>query len=563
MTKALRSFVMRLRRAVLVLFVLLAGTAVLPHHRAAADDQAPPTEELRDETVPSRPPPDNRPPAAAAPDPGAITIFAAPAGLAIEDFLYDALVLEGTAREVCAGRLLPGSGWAYNEIVDRFGGSPGTLYSCRERYDAANDPDCNGTQVNPATNPNFFSGCWSNHARGRAIDILVGGSASSGYNRQRGLNIVNWLLAPDAQGNVNSIARRMGIQQILFADRCWNSDGDRGISNWTEMRACGIGHFDHVHLDLTLAGAEGDMTYWGAPLKPPAPKPDTQVFWDLPSAYRQAISWWNLRSTDEEGLALPPGYDRAVVGDWDSNGESGEIFLWDQQTGNYFVQEWSDGDSLNARMGTLGAGLDDIVAGDWDGDGEFDDMFLWDASLGRWNVFSWDNFEPTYRKRGTWTTAPDDFTAGDFDGDGRVNDMHVWDHTTGAWNIFSWRSFNPTYRSRGTFSTTLEELLVGDWSAGGEMDEAMVWDRNGGIWVLFSWSNFRYTRVGSGTWSVKWDVAAVGDYDTDGRTDDLFLYNAADGRWVMYSFHRNVIRKRLDGQWAAAYDVISVGPFNE
>jgi len=560
---------MCLRRAVLALVVLSAGVIMLPAAAAADDDDGTVVEETHDDAIPSRPPADTRPAAAAASGPAdataadEITILAAPVGFKIEDFWYDELELEGTAGEICVGGILDGTLWAFYEVVDRFGGLAGTIYACRERYDAANDPDCNGTVVDPSTNPSFFSTCWSNHARGRAFDVLVGGSAGSGYNTTRGLNIVNWLLATDAQGNVNSVARRMGVQQILFEDRCWNSDGDRGISSWSKMRECGIGHHDHVHVDMTLRGAAGTVSYWGGPLRPPAPKPDTQVFWDLASGYRQAISWWNLQTTDEEGLVLPAGYDRAVVGDWDSNGETGEIFLWDKETGNYFVQEWNGGDALNARMGNLGAGVDDIVAGDWDGDGEVDDMFLWDAELGRWNVFSWDNYEPTYRRRGTWTVAPDDFTAGDFDGDGRVDDMHVWDHTTGAWNVFSWNNFLPTYRGKGSFSRTFDELLVGDWSAGGEMDESVVWDRNGGQWILYTWEAFRLTRGDSGIWSVVWDIAAIGDYDTDGRTDDLFLYNNNDGRWVLYSFHRNVIEKRLTGDWGGAFDVISVGPFNE
>ncbi len=202
---------------------------------------------------------------------GSFTVLAAAPRPFIDDFKYDELVLEGTAREVCAGRLLTGSGWTFNEIVSRFGGTAGTMYYCRERWDTANDPACNGQNGNPVTNPNFHSTCWSNHARGRAIDVMVGRSGG-GYNTSRGLSIVNWLLARDANGNVNANARKLGIQQILFADRCWNSDGDRGIASWYAMRQCGIGHHDHVHLDLTINGANGNVSYWGA-----APEVDGQA----------------------------------------------------------------------------------------------------------------------------------------------------------------------------------------------------------------------------------------------------------------------------------------------
>ena len=254
-------------RPLLVLAVIASATVVSlsPRLVSADQDNAPGPDEHAEDVTPGTAPADTRPMfttlSAAAAD---SATNARVVGTPIEDFAYDELVLKGTAREVCAGRLLTGSGWVYNEITSRFGGTPGTMYYCRERWDAANDPDCNGTLVNPVTNPNFYSTCWSNHARGRAIDIMVG-QIAGGYNRTRGLSIVNWLLAKDANGNVNANARALGIQQILFDDRCWNSDGDRGIASWNAMRECGVGHHDHVHIDLTLRGAAGTVSYWGAP----------------------------------------------------------------------------------------------------------------------------------------------------------------------------------------------------------------------------------------------------------------------------------------------------------
>lgn len=166
-------------------------------------------------------------------------VTARPIPPVIEDFRYDKLKTEGTAREVCAGRLRNGTQATFNEVVRRFGGFAGSMYVCRERWDVATNPDCNGTVVNPAASPNFHSTCWSTHAEGRAWDLMVG-RVGSGYNRSRGIAVINWLLAPDSAGNVSARARRLGVQQILFADRCWNSDGDRGITTWHAMRECGI-----------------------------------------------------------------------------------------------------------------------------------------------------------------------------------------------------------------------------------------------------------------------------------------------------------------------------------
>ena len=183
------------------------------------------------------------------------------------------------AGNVCFGRLRQGTARAFVELQRRFGGSAGTLYACRERWNAAEEPDCNGTLVNPAANPRFYSTCWSNHAAGRALDLMS--------TKARGDAVVNWLLAPDANGNYSANARRLGVQQILWWDRCWNTDDDRGIVSAGRMRKCGIGHFDHVHVDLTFRGARGRTSYWGG--RPViAPKANGLVWWDQDTGRRMA-----------------------------------------------------------------------------------------------------------------------------------------------------------------------------------------------------------------------------------------------------------------------------------
>ena len=145
--------------------------------------------------------------------PPSVTTMAATA--AIEDFRYDKLKTEGKASEVCVGGLQTGTAWAFNEVRNRFGGSAGTMYFCRERWDVATNPDCNGTLVNPVTQPNFMSTCWSNHAQGRAFDLMVGRVGSS-YNTARGIAIVNWMLAPDSAGNQNAIAHLVSLIALFW-----------------------------------------------------------------------------------------------------------------------------------------------------------------------------------------------------------------------------------------------------------------------------------------------------------------------------------------------------------
>ena len=137
-------------------------------------------------------------------------------------------------------------------------------YSCREINDVTPpiDPDCNGEQA-PA-----YSTCWSTHAAGRAIDLMVGGglNAPTPAGIALGDEIVTWLLAP-RHGQDHWFARTMGIQQILWNGRCWNANDldDRRVTSAAEMdRSCRIrNHDNHPHLTLTNAGADG-LTSWFA-----------------------------------------------------------------------------------------------------------------------------------------------------------------------------------------------------------------------------------------------------------------------------------------------------------
>lgn len=546
---------------VLILALVMALPVVAPPTTVSADGgDDPDPQAFVEEAVPGDAPPDDRPGHSATPQVQVMaTALAVANANAIDDFRYDELELTGRAADVCAGRLLQGSGWAYHEITSRFGGTPGTMYSCRERWDAANDPDCNGTVVDPARSPNFTSTCWSNHAQGRAIDVMVGRSGGS-YNRARGLSIVNWLLAPDAYGSANANARKLGIQQILFADRCWNADGDRGISSWNAMRSCGIGHFDHVHLDLTIRGANGQVSYWGSAPEI-LPKYDSQVWWIWRTPYRQAISWWNLRATDQGRVTLPSGYDVGYVGDFDSDGRNDETFLWDDDTGNWMVQRWADGNSWNMRLGAWHRNFDDIIVLDLDFDGKTDDTISLDRDTNRYSTQSWSNYAPTVRRQGSFPVQYDQFFAADLDGNGIVNDTLLRDSRTGRWAIYAWWDFVPVLKSSGSWGASWDLTIPGDWSAGGDLDELLVVDVQTGRYFVLPFENRQPQAPIFGYFDRNtYDFGVVGDYDSDGRRDDVFLYDTATGQWSIYSFHRNVATRRISQDWGS-YEQIVAGEF--
>lgn len=130
-------------------------------------------------------------------------------------------------------------------------------FECREiNLPTDSYPDCDG-ELEPDS-----STCWSTHASGRAIDIVVGGdlNAPTPDGVTLGDRIVTAFLA-EQDGVAHSLARVTGVQQILWNDRCW-TPADRDVLTATEMERCGIpNHDNHVHLTLSNAGADG-MTSW-------------------------------------------------------------------------------------------------------------------------------------------------------------------------------------------------------------------------------------------------------------------------------------------------------------
>jgi len=112
-----------------------------------------------------------------------------------------------------------------------------------------------------------YSNCWSNHANGRAIDVIVSVGAARGAERAKGDRIADWLLATDSAGHTHARARRLGVQEILWRGLCWNArrDSGRAVKRVQDMRKCGIeNHDDHPHLSLTHAGADKKTSWWGS-----------------------------------------------------------------------------------------------------------------------------------------------------------------------------------------------------------------------------------------------------------------------------------------------------------
>ena len=475
---------------------------------------------------------------------------AALAALALDDFRYDPQLTKGYARDVCFGRLRRGTARAFVELQQRFGGSAGTLYACRERWNAAEEPDCNGTLVSPSASPRFFSTCWSNHAAGRAFDLMS--------TKARGDAVVNWLLAPDASGNYSANARRLGVQQILWWDRCWNTDDDRGVVSANRMRKCGIGHFDHVHVDLTFRGARGRTSYWGGtPVI--TPKVNGLLWWDRDTGRRMGQSWFNYRATPRRTGYWKRRWDVAAPGDFDSDRVSDDLLRWDRDTGDWIVTSRTAALGRQISSGRWGTNWDQIVPGDWDGDRREDDLLQWDVHTGAWLVTSWTSAGPQTRGSGSWPTGYDTIRVGDFDEDNRLDDMFLRDRHSGLFRIVSWNAFVPSVRWEHTWSSAYQQFVVGDFDSDGELNDMLIRKPASGAWQMMSWDGFRPTWQRSGTWRPRYKRIVAADLDAEGRVDDMVLHSPRTGERLVVEWRYYRWRPQGLKMTARSWDQIIAG----
>jgi hypothetical protein len=107
------------------------------------------------------------------------------------------------------------------------------------------------------------------HAEGRAVDWHL--DAARPADRREARRLIDLWLAPDSAGNEHALARRMGIQEIIWNCHSWWS-GSEGMGQYS---ACYTergkrrkrinrteAHMDHIHIGLSRAGARKRTTFW-------------------------------------------------------------------------------------------------------------------------------------------------------------------------------------------------------------------------------------------------------------------------------------------------------------
>ncbi len=112
-------------------------------------------------------------------------------------------------------------------------------------------------------------GSASLHAENRAIDWHL--DAYDREDRAHAGGLIAMLLAPDSEGNPHALARRMGVQEIIWDCGYWRS----GMPEFAEYAPCfgkrgkrkkdvdaTVAHRDHVHFGFSKPGAARTTSFW-------------------------------------------------------------------------------------------------------------------------------------------------------------------------------------------------------------------------------------------------------------------------------------------------------------
>jgi hypothetical protein len=107
------------------------------------------------------------------------------------------------------------------------------------------------------------------HAENRAIDWHLDAAVAS--HRRHAKALIKMLLAPDTEGNPQALARRMGVEEIIWDCAYWGA----GMSQFKDYSPCfgrrgkpkknvnkTVAHRDHIHFGMSKRGARGETTFW-------------------------------------------------------------------------------------------------------------------------------------------------------------------------------------------------------------------------------------------------------------------------------------------------------------
>jgi len=105
------------------------------------------------------------------------------------------------------------------------------------------------------------------HSEWRAIDWGLDSRVAS--QRREGARLIRLLLAPDRHGAPRALARRMGIEELIWDCSYWSTSANRAARDFTHYSVCSgphvdptAGHLDHIHIGITIAGSRARTSFW-------------------------------------------------------------------------------------------------------------------------------------------------------------------------------------------------------------------------------------------------------------------------------------------------------------
>ena len=115
--------------------------------------------------------------------------------------------------------------------------------------------------------------CAAEHGEGRALDWMI--NASNAEQLALANALTRWLAAPDAQGRPGAMAKRFGINYIIWNRQMWRAyDPARGWAPYYGVSP----HTDHIHFSFNWDGAYKRTSWWtGVAVTKPLTGPTTTV----------------------------------------------------------------------------------------------------------------------------------------------------------------------------------------------------------------------------------------------------------------------------------------------
>jgi hypothetical protein len=98
------------------------------------------------------------------------------------------------------------------------------------------------------------------HGEGRAVDFHLDKDNAGDLDAAQAIR--RWFLADDTNGVHYAMARRFGIQEMIFNKHIWTSA--RASEGWRDYAVPpgGDPHYTHIHIGLTRAAANRSTTAW-------------------------------------------------------------------------------------------------------------------------------------------------------------------------------------------------------------------------------------------------------------------------------------------------------------